>query len=93
MQATSFICDDCNCRIEDHDSPVVIYLTAGVVPMHPSVREGSVDVTDHPMPKILRDLLAKPVAREEYCAACFAKKIGHPLLDAEGNEVNLAPEA
>ena len=85
MQSTSFTCDCCKKRIEDEDCPVVVYVVAGLVPMHPKTQKGAqaVDVTDYPMSQYVRDLLAKPIAREEFCAACFAEKMGHPLVTPE----------
>lgn len=98
MQATSFTCSCCNERIEDPssttryegDNPVIVYMVAGVAPMHPQMpkeKGGVFDVTDFPMPQIVRDLLAQPVARMEFCPECFAEKLGLPMVDKSGKTV------
>lgn len=89
MPEVSYPCSDCGERIEDTNCPVVVYIVAGLAPIHPMTKAGAgqADVTDYPLPQIVRDLLAQPVARQEYCAGCFAKKMGHPLVDANGKVV------
>lgn len=90
MQATSFICEDCGDRIEDETHPVVTYIVAGLAPMHPVASgQKEADVTDYPMPQILRDLLAKSTARDEMCVACVCERLKHDLVDKNG--VILAP--
>lgn len=89
MQATSFICDDCKDRIEDEAHPIVAYIVAGRVPMHPIAE--NTDITDYPFPQILRDLLAKTVPRDEMCVACFCEKFNVPLVDKDG-KVLAAPD-
>jgi predicted RNA-binding Zn-ribbon protein involved in translation (DUF1610 family) len=89
-QATSFTCEDCGERIEDKECPIVVYLVAGLAPLHPMTKAGAdgkvADVTNFAMPQIVRDLLARPVARMDFCPECFAEKLGLPMVDAEGSE-------
>jgi hypothetical protein len=84
MQATSFTCSDCNERIEDKECPVIVYMVAGLAPMHPLTVAGKqqADVTDFPMPQIVRDLLAQPVARMDFCPDCLGKRLNLPLVAA-----------
>jgi len=102
MQHASFKCDHCQERIEDPgtsaypgDCPVVVYMVAGVAPGHPMVLEGkgAADVTDFAMPQIVRDLLAQPVARMDFCPECFADKLGLQMVDAAGEKVKPVPAA
>jgi hypothetical protein len=88
-QHVSFTCSDCSERIEDQKSPVVVYIVAGLAPMHPETQagKGHADVTDHPMPQIVRDLLAQPVARLDFCPGCLGKRLNLPLVDATGKAV------
>lgn len=93
-QAVSYSCSNCDERIEDPgtsvypgDCPVVVYLVAGIAPMHPLAKDGTADVTDFAMPQIVRDLLAQPVARMDFCPECFAEKLGLPMVDKDGNVV------
>lgn len=92
-QAISFICSFCHERIEDCDSPVLVYVVASIAPMHPQVLEGRADVTDLPLPEKIREILLKPRQRREYCAGCFAREFSQPLLDVEGVEVASPEEA
>jgi hypothetical protein len=102
-QATSFTCEHCSERIEDPsattayegDNPVVVYIVAGIAPMHPMALagKGAADITDFPLPRFLRDLLAQPVARMDMCAECFAEKFSLPMVDKEGKEVKPVPAA
>ena len=89
MQAISFSCEDCGGRIENKDCPVVVYLVAGLAPLHPATQAGNghADVTDYPLPQIVRDLLAQPVARMDFCPDCLAKRLNLPLVDADGKAV------
>ena len=89
MQAISFSCEDCGERIETKDCPVVVYLVAGLAPMHPSTVAGMgvADVTYHPMPQIARELLARPVPRMDFCPECLAKRLNVPMIDANGETV------
>ena len=80
MQATSFTCSHCLERIEDSDCPVVVYVVAGVAPMHPAVQKGLTDVTGYPLPAIVREILSQPVNRMDFCAKCFGEKLGVPLV-------------
>lgn len=80
MQATSFTCSHCAERIEDSDCPVVVYVVAGLAPMHPEAQNGTADVTDHPLPAIVRELLSQPVSRMDFCGKCFGEKLNLPLV-------------
>jgi len=88
-QAVSFSCSDCQKRIEDMDCPVVCYMVAGLAPLHPLTLDGkgAADVTDFPMPQIVRDLLAQPIARMDFCPECLAEKLNFPMVDKDGKEV------
>lgn len=78
-ESVSFLCDGCSERIEDGECPIVIRVTVGVAPMHPSVAKGEpLDVTEMPLTPLTRQLLAKPIARGEWCDACFAAAFGLP---------------
>lgn len=88
-QNTSFSCSCCDERIEDCDCPVVVYMVAGLAPMHPRTQGGDVDVTDIPMPAIVRELLAQPVSRMDFCPKCLAEKLGLPLVDKDGKTVKV----
>ncbi|MDQ6769480.1 MAG: hypothetical protein M3Z54_05795 [Gemmatimonadota bacterium] len=92
MQAVSFTCSDCKERIEDQRCPVAVYIVAGLAPLHPLTREGKghADVTDYPMPQIVRDLLAEPVARLDFCPDCLGKRLSLPLIDKDGKKVEAA---
>ncbi|MGH9422212.1 MAG: hypothetical protein ACRD3J_19705 [Thermoanaerobaculia bacterium] len=94
-QGTSFICNDCGGRIEDQNCPVVIYVVAGLAPMHPITKGGvsTADVTDYPMPPVVRELFSQPVARMEFCVGCFAARLGQPLIDAAGQVIASSSEA
>src|SRR4051812_7316744 len=89
MPEQSFPCHDCGHRIEDTNSPIVIYVVAGLAPTHEITKAGGgqADITDYPMPPIVRELLSRPVARLEFCVGCFAARMGHPLVDAAGQIV------
>lgn len=94
MQGASFICSECHQRIEDCNSPIIIYIVASLAPMHPSARvTGTVDLTDMPMPAEIRTVLSKPRQRRDYCVGCFARVFGQPLVDAKGETVALPDEA
>ena len=99
MQHTSFKCDHCQERIEDPgtsayegDCPILIYMVAGLAPGHPMVLEGkgAADVTNFAMPQIVRDLLAQPVARMDFCPECLAERLGLPMVDKDGEIVEPA---
>lgn len=85
MPQLSFPCQDCGTRVEDTDSPIVVYIVAGLAPMHPVTKagKGHAEVTDYPMPALVRELLAQPVARMEFCVDCFAKKLDLPMIVPE----------
>ena len=97
MQGVSYTCSHCIERIEDPsattvyegDCPIVVYMVAGLAPLHPLSIEGkgTADVTDFPMPDIVRELLSLPTARMEFCPECLAEKLGLPMKDAEGRIV------
>ncbi len=89
MPESSFPCHDCGQRVEDTNSPIVIYVVAGLAPMHPISKAGGgqADITDYPMPPVVRELFGQATARLEFCVGCFAARMGHPLVDAEGQVV------
>ena len=97
MQGTSMTCDGCGRRIEDLENPVIVYLVAGIAPLHQIVQhpDQSIQLQDYEMPQELRDLFDNgnygKEARVELCAQCFAtifrsKQIGP---DHDKNTVTL----
>lgn len=93
MQGTSFICEHCHERIEDCNSPVIVYIVAGIAPLHPAAQANGVDLTLMPLPAVVREVLAHPHNRMDFCAGCFAEKLGLPLLDEKGEHVAASHEA
>lgn len=95
-QSASFRCDHCEERIEDPsttsayegDCPIIIYMVAGLAPGHPMVLAGKgvAEVSEFAMPQVVRDLLAQPVARMDFCPECFGEKFGLPMVNADGSK-------
>ena len=68
-------CDLCGERIGESATPILVYVVTGQVP-----NTGEpVDMNQVPAPALVRELMAQPIARREFCLACFAKTIGQPL--------------
>ena len=85
-----FICDNCGrwCSaidIEGKMVPLVVYIVAGVPPDYagPPIDLLAPGVK---VPAIIRELMARPVARKEYCVECFAKEMGLELEEAKQPE-------
>lgn len=80
MEYIAFKCDGCGCSIENDGSPLVVRLVVGAVPGAAPV----LDVTDHPLPQRIRDVLARPTQNVHRCVTCYAWEYGEDLVDAEG---------
>lgn len=87
MQVNDYICDTCGescgegCEINGKKIPLVAYLVVGVPP---SYKGEPVDLNapGSYVPQIVRELMAQPIARREWCVKCFAKAFGLELLEA-----------
>ena len=96
MQGVSMTCDGCGRRIEDLDNPIVVYVVAGIAPLHPlAAGVERTPLHNFDMPQELRDLFDngsyQHEARAELCARCFgttfkSKSVGP---EADKNEVKL----
>jgi len=81
-----FACDDCGqicsqATVDGKSVPLVIYMVVGVPPTYKGPAVGLND-PGVKVPAILRELMAQPTPRREWCAACFAKHFGLPLVEA-----------
>lgn len=81
-----FICDDCGewCSTVVVDGklvPLVIYVVAGVPPDYGG---SAVDLNANgvKVPAVIRELMAQPVARKEWCVRCFARAFGLESVEA-----------
>lgn len=66
-------CDICGERIGASPRPILVYIVAG------QLRGDPLDLNTVPTPPLLREIMAQPIARREFCIECFAKAIGQPL--------------
>jgi hypothetical protein len=80
MEYVAFKCDSCGCRIEDASSPLVVRVNAGASPGAAAV----LDVTEVPLPRRVRAVLARPSQNLHYCVDCYAWEHGEDLVDVEG---------
>jgi hypothetical protein len=79
MQVNDQICDVCGrwCSSVDIDGkpvPLVVYVGAGLPPDYagPPVDLNGPGVK---VPEIVREIMAQPIARREFCVECFAKAL------------------
>ena len=91
-EGVSLRCHVCSERIEDPgtsvyagDCPVVIRVTVGVAPLHPTTGDAGTDVTEFAMPAIVREILAHPTQFMLFCPECFSERLGLPMLNADGS--------
>lgn len=84
-RVNDYICDRCGracSTVVVHGKliPLVIYIVAGTPPDYP----GPVDLNAPgvKVPELIRDLMAQPVARREWCVDCFAKEFGLELRES-----------
>lgn len=82
MQGTIFSCDGgCGCQnIAGESTPLVVYIVVGQVPN--SGAPVDLNAPGVKVPAIVRELMAQPVPRREYCVRCFAKAFGLELVAA-----------
>jgi hypothetical protein len=78
-----FLCDDCGrwcstVTIDGKPVPLVVYVVAGVSPDYAGAPVGLND-PGVKVPAFIRELMARPVPRQEWCVECFAKRFGVPL--------------
>ena len=82
-----FLCDTCGescgagCMIDGVTIPLVAYMVVGV----PSSYKGPPFDLNAPgvkVPQLVRDIMAPPVARREWCIKCFAAALGLPVVEA-----------
>jgi len=81
MQSNDFICDVCGESCAKCAVPLVAYLVVGTPPSYsgPPVDLNAAGVK---VPAIIRELMAQPVARREWCVSCFSRAFNLPLVEA-----------
>lgn len=98
MQHTDFLCDTCGescgegCTINGKKLPLVAYMVVGIPPGAKLLDQNSPGTLDLNapgifVPQIVRELMAQPVARREWCMKCLAKAFKLPLVDAKGKQL------
>ena len=70
-----FACDICGQRVSEASPPILVYIVTGQMPN----TGPPVDLMTTPAPALVRELMAQPIARREYCLPCFGQAIGQPL--------------
>jgi len=80
-----FICDYCGewCSTVVVDGklvPLVVYVVTGVPPDYGGAPVGLND-PGVKVPTFIRDLMAQPVPRREFCVRCFAKAFNLELVE------------
>jgi hypothetical protein len=82
MHVNDYVCEVCGAWCAASDPPLVVYLVAGTPPGYvgPPVDLNARGVQ---VPTLVRELMAQPVARREWCVPCFAKAFGLALVEAQ----------
>lgn len=80
-----YVCDVCgtwcsNAEVDGKPVPLVVVVNMGVPPDYPGVLE--LNASGVRVPPLVRELMAQPIARREYCVPCFARTFGLPLVAA-----------
>jgi hypothetical protein len=81
-----FLCDACGefcstIMVDGKLVPLVVYLVAGVPPDYPGPPV-NLNGPGVKVPDLIRELMAQPIARREYCVPCFAKAFNLKLVAA-----------
>jgi hypothetical protein len=76
MHIHDFVCDDCHQPVSQQPIPMVVYIVAGIPP---GLGNPDLNMPDVQVPTFIRELMAQPVARRDWCVACFAKAFNLPL--------------
>lgn len=83
MQVNDFICDQCGascaeCTIDGVAVPLVAYMVIGTPPSYAGP-QFDLNAAGVKVPAIVREIMARPIARREWCIKCLAQDLGLEL--------------
>lgn len=86
MQTTDYLCDKCGascaaCTIDGVAVPLVAYMVIGTPPSYDGP-PFNLNTKGVKLPAIVREIMAQPIARREWCVKCFAASFGLELVEA-----------